>query len=378
MIPSEFTEKEFYLEEFRGRTLLCAVYHEGDQGDLRTLGAVTQELARNGTRVLVVAAGKGVTDPGLCAVLTTSADADGIAPCGVTLPPGELTLPFLADLWGTLRSNMLVVAHCDAGSVAALVERARVLADRLRACKLIVLDPVGGICHPETGRLLSFANATVLGQLLADERIADRRALLEAIARTLADGVEAVNVCTVDGAARELFTYEGAGTLCTREEYCRVARLGVDDFHEVEKLLERGQREGYLKARSRAEIAEILFEGFGATVGDRHLAGVCALRTAPYATHRVGEIVGLYTLTRFKGEGVGITLVESMTAEARKRKFAYLFACTTQARVGEFFGRQGFRRVAATDVPAEKWHAYDSARQRAVQVYRLDLEVGPG
>jgi len=374
MIRSEFTEKEFYLEEFRGRTLLCAVYHEGDSGDLRALGMVAQDLVQNGTRVVVLAAGGGVTDEGLRAALTATPHvSEAVAPCPVVLPPGKPTLPFLADLWGTLRSHMLVAGCCDADSVARLVECARELAERLRVCKLVVLDSVGGMHHPETGRLISFANATVLGQLLADERVADRRALLREVAQALADGVDAVNLCTIDGAARELFTYEGAGTLCTREEYCRVARLGVDDFHEVEKLLERGQHEGYLKARSRAEIAEILFEGFGATVGHRHLAGVCGLRTAPYAADRAAEIVGLYTLTRFKGEGVGITLVASMTAEARKRNFTYLFACTTQARVGEFFVRQGFRRVAATDVPAEKWDAYDSTRQQTVQVYRLDL-----
>ncbi len=379
MHRSEFTEKEFYLEEFRGRTLLCAVYYEGDPGVLRALGEVTGELVRNGTRVLVVAAGGGVTDDTLRAALSGPADvSEGASPCMATLPPGAMTLPFLADVWGMLRSNMLLAACCDADSMAGLVERARILAERLRARKLIVLDPTGGIRHPETGRLISFANARVLGQLLADERVADRRALLGAIERALAGGVEAVNVCTVDGAARELFTYEGAGTLCTREEYCRVARLGVDDFHEVEKLLERGQREGFLKERSAEELAEILFEGFGATVGHRHLAGVCALRTVPYASHHAGEIVGLYTLTRFKGEGVGLTLVASMKAEARERRLSYLFACTTRARVGDFFGRQGFRRVDAAEVPAEKWHAYDPIRQRRVQVYRLDLDEARG
>src|SRR5258705_237470 len=122
-------------------------------------------------------------------------------------------------------------------------------------------------------------------------------------------------VAPLDGAAlacadaEELFTYEGSGTLFTRDDYCRVAPLGLDDFAQAERLLERGQREGLLKLRSPEEIAEVLGAGFGATICDRHLAGVAGLLTAPYAAERAGEIVGLYTITRFKGEGIGERLV---------------------------------------------------------------------
>jgi amino-acid N-acetyltransferase len=195
---------------------------------------------------------------------------------------------------------------------------------------------------------------------------------LAAIRNALVAGIASVNLCTLDGLARELFTYEGSGTLFTREDYCRVAPLALDDFHEVEKLLERGQHEGYLKHRDADEIGRILLSGYGATIGEHHLAGVCALQCDAYVDERAGEIVGLYTITRFKGEGVGVKLVDRMKTEARRLGLAYLFACTTQERVGQFFERQGFRRIGPDDAPAAKWRCYDPARRAAVAVYRFD------
>ena len=148
--------------------------------------------------------------------------------------------------------------------------------------------------------------------MVEDDRLID---LAQRLASRLR--VRTVNLCTLDGLARELYTYEGSGTLFTREDYCRVERLGVDDFEEVERLIARGQREGYLKPRSPAEIARILINGFGAEIGAHHFAGVCGLEVDDYVSDRVGEIVSLYTITRFKGEGVGARLVARALAEAR-------------------------------------------------------------
>jgi amino-acid N-acetyltransferase len=206
--------------------------------------------------------------------------------------------------------------------------------------------------------------------------------MLEAIRAGLLHDIDSINLCSLDGLAHELFTYEGSGTLFTREDYCRVDRLALDDYAEVEKLLERGQQEGYLKVRSEEEIAHILFSGYGATIGRHHLAGVCSLQSERYTSVRAGEIVGLYTITRFKGEGVGVKLVACMKEEGRERGLDFLFACTTQERVGAFFERQGFRRITHEETPAEKWEGYDPERRCAVAVYRFDLApaapVSPG
>ena len=183
-----------------------------------------------------------------------------------------------------------------------------------------------------------------------------------------------MNLCTLDGLARELYTYEGSGTLFTREDYCRVERLGIDDFEEVERLIARGQREGYLKPRSPAEVARILINGFGAEIGAHHFAGVCGLEVDAYADERVGEIVSLYTITRFKGEGVGARLVARALAEARALGLRYVFACTIDERAQGFFERQGFASVAPDEVPAAKWVGYERQRRARLKVLRYDLE----
>jgi len=399
-----FSEKEFYLDEFRGRTLLFAVHHDGAAERLRELGAVARDLLLNDTRVLMLLA--GVAGHGRAAlralerVLTTLAPetqptlplpqlrlvAGNDAAPVLTLAPDELGGPVIADdllvrMWRILRTSLLLVGLCGASSPARLAGFAQRLGARLRVHKLVIVDAEGGVRHAGASRPLSFMDEAMTEQLLhAGEAewagLGARRPLLEAIRQGLLAGISSINLCRLDSLARELFTYEGSGTLFTREDYCRVERLGLDDFHEVEKLLERGQSEGYLKDRSGDEIARILIAGYGATIGEHHLAGVCALQTEPYAASRAGEIVGLYTITRFKGEGVGVKLVSRVKAEAAARGLTYLFACTTQERAAHFFERQGFRRVGHDEVPPEKWVSYDVARRRAVMVYRVDLEVG--
>jgi N-acetylglutamate synthase-like GNAT family acetyltransferase len=227
---------------------------------------------------------------------------------------------------------------------------------------------------------LSFVDANVLDTLLRHGEaewsgLGDRRALLVAVREALDGGVEAVNVCTLEGVADELFSYEGSGTLFTRGDYCHVAPLALDDFAQAERLLERGQREGLLKLRSPDEIAEVLAVGFGATLCDRHLAGVAGLLTAPYAAESAGEIIGLYTITRFKGEGIGERLVNRLLAEAESRGLAYVFACAVDERAMQFFARLGFTRVGPAAVPAAKWVGYDARRRARIAVLKRALRA---
>jgi N-acetylglutamate synthase-like GNAT family acetyltransferase len=377
---SEFTEKEFYLDEFHERTLLCAVRHDGDPRELRAIGEVAADLARAEACLVLLLAGNALSADAVREAL--AAPLAGITrengPPIVTIGTGAITPVLLRRIWDALRGGPIVVGLCGDVSTAALADFASRLAERLKIYKLVIVDPLGGVRMPTLERHISFMDEAMLEELLrAGQAEADgmgeRRETLQAVRDALLRGVEAVNLCTLEGLARELFTYEGSGTLCTRVDYCRVEPLGIDDFPEVEKLLERGQREGYLKARGRTETAEILLGGYGATIGVRHLAGVCALRVDPYVRHRAGEIVGLYTLTRFKGEGVGVKLIERMKREGTTRGLDYLFAATTQERVGQFFERQGFRRVGPDEVPPEKWQGYDDERRAAVALYRLDL-----
>jgi N-acetylglutamate synthase-like GNAT family acetyltransferase len=203
--------------------------------------------------------------------------------------------------------------------------------------------------------------------------VARRRRTLKVVKETLEGGVRSVNLCALDDLPNELFTYEGKGTLFTEEDYCRVERLGIDEFEEVERLIKRGQREGYLKVRTPEEIATLLLHGYGASIGDGHLAGICALETEPYRRERAGELVGLYTITRFKGEGVGARLVERVFADAADMGLRYVFACTTEDRAAAFFERQEFERVAPKDVPKVKWKKYDRKRLKRLHVLKREV-----
>jgi N-acetylglutamate synthase-like GNAT family acetyltransferase len=397
----EFSEKEFYLDEFRGRTLLFAVHHDAPVEELRELGTVARDLLANDTRVLVLLGGNaahgraalGVLERALGAVsptepppqqplpgirLASGKDAPVLALSGDACGAGTATDALLIDLWGILRRSPFFLGLCDGSAPERLVDLAQRIGARLRVHKLVIVDPQGGVRGDGTSQPLSFMDEAVAEQLLrAGEAewagLGTRRSMLDAIRNGLLAGIDSVNLCTLGGLARELFTYEGSGTLFTREDYVKVDRLSLDDFAEVEKLLERGQREGYLKPRSADEIARILVSGYGATIGRHHLAGVCSLQTEAYEAAHAGEIVGLYTITRFKSEGVGAKLVACMKAEGARLALRYLFACTTQDRVRQFFERQGFRRIAADEAPPEKWTCYDEARRRALAVYRFDL-----
>jgi len=267
------------------------------------------------------------------------------------------------------------VVPCGSQQLASCAQR---LATALRVYKLVLVEAEGGIVDG-SGRALSFMDAAMLDALLAAGEaeaagLAHRRPTLASVRAALLGGVCAVNLCALAGLERELFSYEGAGTLFTREDYCHVERLGIDDFAEVERLIERGQREGLLKMRTRDEIAQVLACGYGATIGEHHLAGVCGLLTEPYSDEGAGEIVALYTITRFKGEGVAQKLLARIEKDARAQGLRYLFACTTEERAKAFFERCGFRRVPYDQVPSAKWAGYDAERLPAVAAFRLDLE----
>jgi amino-acid N-acetyltransferase len=185
-------------------------------------------------------------------------------------------------------------------------------------------------------------------------------------------GLPAINVCAPESLGDELFSYAGSGTLFTRERYVAVRDLGVDDFDAASDLIRRGQAEGFLAARDAAGIDALLASGFGAFVEGRDLAGIGSL--LPSLDGKGAEIAGLYTLTRFLGEGVGFSLVEYAAAEAQRRGLAYVFACTGLEDVGVFFERNRFERVAPGSLPAAKWDGYDPDRLARVRCYRRALD----
>jgi amino-acid N-acetyltransferase len=348
-----FSEKGFYLNEFRGRTLAIAVRAE----DLRrpaAIEALLQELEANTTRVVLLSTEKPVLEELL-----------GAVPLAASEPRFE------GEVWRALARAPHVGVVCEGGE--GFVRTCREIVLRLALSKLVWVDEAGGLRRADASRC-SFVDLEELRLLLRDGVSREnpaRLALLREIEMALSAGVGAVNLSTLEGLADELFTYAGSGTLFTRERYVIVRRLGLDDYDAAADLIARGVAEGYLVPRTAEEIERIFVSGFGAFVEGRHLAGIGALLEHPEAG--AAEIASLYTLTRFLGEGIGGHLVRFALERTRKRGFGFAFACTTSERVVAFFERQGFRPAGAEELPAEKWRAYDPDRRGRVRCLRCDL-----
>jgi len=347
-----FTEREFYQREFRDRTLAIAV-PEGTE--IAPLVVPLRELAAcNANAVLIVP-------------LRTSLGEIGVAPVLRASSPR-----LEGNVWRVLRVQpwvgIAVAKRMDFG------DSVREVAQRLGVFKLVWLDARGGIRNKQ-GQRLSFVHRAELRQLLGNpaRNLPEeaRVPLLREVGDMLEAGIPAVNICAPEALGDELFTYAGSGTLFTRKRYMKVRPLGVDDFDAADDLIRRGVAEGYLLNRSEAAVDAVLAHGFGAFVENHHLAGIGAL--LPGGDGVSAEIASLYALTRFLGEGVGVSLAQWGVAEARRLGLAYVFACTTSDRVGQFFTRQGFREVPQDRVPDRRWLGYDPERRMQVRCFRMDL-----
>ena len=348
-----FSEREFYRQEFRGRTLAITL-PRAYEGEAQRLVPVVQELCDAGARVVVIAHRASPAAELL--------GADTLV---------ESTPRFEAEVWRRLVARGRVVVAL--GPFARFPEGCRDVAERLGVFKLVWLDKAGGFVDT-TGTRHSFIHLGELSELLAASN-ADandpRARFWREVERTLRVGVPAVNVCSLEALDDELFTYAGSGTLFTSERYVQVRDLGLDDFAAAQDLVRRGAAEGYLAPRSQEDVDEILAAGFGAFVEMRHLAGICAL--LPNYADDAAELASLYALTRFLGEGVGGHLVAFALERARELGKRYVFACTTQERIAAFFVRHAFREVPQDEVPVSKWADYDAERKARVRCFRFDL-----
>ncbi len=371
-----FDEKSFYLEEFYGKSLLFALIPPSGErlSELNWLVRTLRELRRHQARCIVIVAADTLGR----IMRRLGRLAPRAAPPVFNPGAGLRSRPYppdsaVAQIWRVVSAGSIVVAAAATDKPADFTIFAQELASRLRVFKLILLDRQGGLTGGD-GQRLSFVELGRIGRAVRKERSARRRAELRAVARALRDGVGSVNLAAPRDVYEDLFSFVGTGTLFTERQYGFVRPISIDDFEEVEALILRGQREGYLLARSREEIAELLPSCFGYRIGDEHLAGVCSLLTERYRRERAGEITALYTLTRFAGEGVAVELVKRILNEARQRPLRYVFACTAEERAAKFFTRLGFRRVGPRDVAAAKWRGYDRARIARLHIFRYDLD----
>ena len=87
----------------------------------------------------------------------------------------------------------------------------------------------------------------------------------------------------------------------------------------------------------------------------------------------MGEVVSLYTVTRFVGEGVGTHLLRFVADRARRIGLETVFACTTSTTVEKFFLRNGYSIVEAGALPASKWRGYPESRRSELRCLALDV-----
>jgi N-acetylglutamate synthase-like GNAT family acetyltransferase len=374
-----FTEKTFYLEEFYGKSILFALIPPSGErlSELDSLVVTLRQLRRNQTRCIVISSANAL--PRLVKRLGRMLRHE---PALFNPATGLRSRPYppdsaVAAIWQGLRDGSIVVAAAETDDPIDLVVFAQELASRLRVFKLVMLDRAGGLTddHDETD---SFVDLRQVRRALAREKVPLRRATIRAARRAVEDGVASVNLTTPRQVYEELFSFVGTGTLFTEQRYANVQQISIDDFEEVEALIVRGQNEGFLLPRSPTEIANLLPSCFGYRVGDEHLAGVCALLTEPYRRERAGEITGLYTLTRFLGEGVASELIKEVIAEAQARRLTYVFACTSEERAARFFarlriGKLKFRRVGPKMVAPHKWRGYEKSRIARLSIFRCDF-----
>lgn len=335
---SEAAEKQFYLRDFRNRAIL---FHVEDARELERHAAdVLADLHDNPTQVIVVA----------------KRFPKKRRPLRVARLDFEKAPTSLLPLTARLMSDHRVDVHWPHGLAGArALAYSRQLAVRLGISKLVVVDKRGGLDAGSGPR--SFVHVAALSRVVrAEEDCGDwGLAELQQVLLAVRSGVDAVNLTTAEGVEEELFTYHGSGTLVTAEQYCTIGRLGVEHFHDAERLLARGERQGFLMPRSEELKYRLLLGGYGAWFGGTRLAGVCGLETEAYRRSRLGEVVGLYTITRFQGEGVGVRMIDHLVGLASDARLRALFACSSNARAVAFFERCGFHQVEPDRVPSAKW-----------------------
>ena len=309
-------------------------------------------LEPNRTRVILLSADRGLLDE-LCGDRVLDVRESG----------------WVGKLWRWVRSDLRVgVTVSPDVSLGSLCRRVVL---QLRLAKLIWLGAEACLTDAEGARV-SWVDVAALDRLLESESLPPgRRGLLEEVRAMLAAGLPAVNLCNLAGLSDDLFTFEGSGTFFARERYLDVRKLALDEFDAADRLIQRGVLEGYLLERTPSQLEEVLTHAFGVFVEGRYLAGTGAL--IPHPSDACGEIVSLYTLTRFLGEGVGGHLVDFALECASENGFAYVFACTTSGPVKAFFERHGFREVDASQIPADKWVGYPEERRQRLRCMRRDL-----
>lgn len=337
-------ERDFFIEEFRGVTIVVALPVVGTAA-LEAVTRTVDEFRTGDTRfVFVVPSGD---------VPRIDAAVGGPALDVSTVWDDEA----VAELWLAVADSGCVVVGADA---AGVTRTAGTVSAGIRASKMVLTDPGGGWGRPPRSFADIDAHRDGLTAHLAERGLDD---VVPAAQKALGGGAYSVNLCCAEDLDVELLTFEGRGTVLTQGRYLHLAELQVNDFPAIEALVAQGVREGVLKQRSRIEIARMAVGGIGARVlRTGHLAGIVGLEVETYAGTGFAEVSGLITVAEFSGLGAGGLLIDGLVEMCRDQGIQHLFAVTVSADAAEFFTRRGFSEVGRDDVPVAKWKGYDPDR----------------
>jgi amino-acid N-acetyltransferase len=355
------SERAFYVDEFAAETIVAAI-GTPSQATLDAVQRAARSLAESRGRLLLVVARSAATGDGVRAALPAE-------PVVLDAPTGELSDAWLADLWLAITDRREVVVGAEPGDEATVGAR---LAVAVRARKLVLTDGGGGWGRPPR----SFADIETHAEAFRTQ-LADRQegTVVAALQAALDGGVRNVNLCRPEDIDRELFTFDGAGTLFTSGSYVALGRLRVDDLPAVERLVAQGTADGLLRPRTRTEVARLAVGGLGArVVGSGHLAGIVSLDADTYGDHGLGEVACLYTVSRFSGAGAGALLIDGLVEQAAAIALPSVFAVTVSDAAAAFFARKGFVEVAQDEIPAAKWAGYDPARRQLARAFVRSVE----
>lgn len=354
LVPA--SERAFYVDEFAGETIVAAV-GAPTTATLEAVDRAARSLAEGRGRLLLVVDRAVARASDIGAVLPSE-------PVVLEAPEGELSASWLAELWLAITDRREVVVGAEPGDEANVGAR---LAVAVRARKLVLTDQRGGWGIPPR----SFADIETHAEAFRAQ-LADRQggAIVAALQAALDGGVVNVNLCRPEDIDRELFTFDGAGTLFTSGSYVALGKLRVDDLPAVERLVAQGTADGLLRPRTRTEVARLAVGGLGArVVGSGHLAGIVSLDAETYRDHGLGEVACLYTVSRFSGAGAGALLIDGLLEQASTSGLDAVFAVTVSDVAAAFFARKGFVEAAHDEIPRAKWAGYDPARLELARAF---------
>ncbi|PIE37084.1 MAG: amino-acid N-acetyltransferase [Gammaproteobacteria bacterium] len=233
----------------------------------------------------------------------------------------------------------------------------------LGADKLILFGEQQGIVD-EHGELV---RQCVVGETHALP-VADpaQQRLLDAARRVCLAGVERCQIISYQDDCvllEELFTYDGCGTLVSRDNFEISRRATIEDVGGILELIEPLEQRGVLLKRSR-ELLENEIGHFRLLERDGRIIACAALY--PFAEDGTGELACVVSHPDYRGGQRGKRLLDELEREAKRLGLSRVFVLTTQT--ADWFVEHGFVPAELDSLPEQKQRLYNLQRRSRVLV----------